>query len=334
MTDKKLRILIIGAGGIGAYYGARLQTGRHRVSFVARGDHLQAMCQHGLQVEHPDFSFQQAVDALSIDQLLEQRQAGDYDLVLLTTKAGTTALLMQQLSNWLQQHPTLPVLSLQNGIDNEPLIGQSIGDARTLGGLAVRIGGHVTEPGCISAKGPAQVIFGAWPNNAMNPSIGPVLLCIEQAFNAAGIPTAVSPDIQLELWKKLLINNGVNPLSTLTGLDTQTLSNHPRLGTSVYRMMQEAAQAAHSDNIELSPQDVDAMFELICTFEPIKTSMLVDYEKGRPLELDEIAGTVIERNQRIGQQAPVTELVRGLLELKLQSDQEGLNPRSIRSQQD
>ena len=316
--DKLLRILIIGAGGIGAYYGARLRVAGHAVTFVARGAHLEAMQSGELQVEHPDFHFQGAVDAVSAEQLIASRAADDFDLVLLTTKAGSTRELMTQLGNWLQSNPQLRVLSLQNGVDNEPGIAELIGNQRTLGGLAVRIGGHVLAPGHISATGPAQVVTGAWPNAGKNAVNTELLARIEQQFNQAGIPTRLSDDIQLELWKKLLINNGVNPLSALTEMDTRTLTHHPRFEHTVYALMQEVVLAARADEVIISDDDLNAMYELIRNFDAIKTSMLVDYEKGRPLELDEIAGAVCERVERLGQRAPVTELVRGLLELKLQ----------------
>ena len=309
--------LIVGAGGIGAYYGARLQQAGHRVTFVARGAHLQAMQTHGLCVEHSEFRFQSAVEALSIEQLLQSTTAQRFSLVIFAVKAGATQPLLDRLREWLSGETGPRILSLQNGVDNERLIAATIGTTRTIGGLAVRIGGHVISPGRIEAKGPAQVILGAWPTAQRNHHCQDALPSLVDTFSAAGIPTQLSGDIRLELWKKLLINNGVNPLSALTGLDTRTLSNHPQLGASVLRLMQEAARAAESDGVELHASDIDAMFELIRTFEPIKTSMLVDYEKDRPLELDEITGAVCERCRTIQQPAPVSELVYALLKLRL-----------------
>lgn len=309
--------LIVGAGGIGAYYGARLLSAGHPVTLVARGDHLQVLQDRGLRVEHPTFRFAGPVQALSIDQLVARHSADEYRLVVLATKAGATAGLLHDLGAWLDPPDGPAVCSLQNGVDNEAQIAARLGLPRTIGGLAVRIGGHVTGPGCIEARGPAQVVFGAWPNARANPHPRAPLDEIADQFNAAGIPTQCSDDIRRELWKKLLINNGVNPLSALTELDTRALSTHPVFGSSVYRLMQEAASAARLDEVDIGNEDIDAMFELVRTFDPIKTSMLVDLEKGRELELDEIAGAVLARCRRGGVAAPVTELVQGLLQLKL-----------------
>lgn len=308
-----MKCLIIGAGGIGCYYGARLLQAGHAITLVARGEHLQAMQQQGLQVEHETLHFREPVDALSMEELLAQRSCSDYDLIMLTLKSGATADWLAQSRDWLAQAET-PVLSLQNGVDNEPLIAAQIGAERTLGGLAVRIGGHIIAPGQVEARGPAQVVMGCWPatteeDNRLDDLAG--------QLNAAGIPTRVSSNIRHELWKKLLINNGVNPLSALTGLDTRSLTADPVLGSTVYRMMQETARAARADDVELTQADVDEMFALISNFDAIKTSMLVDREKGRPLELDEISGAVIRRCRALGEEAPWTELTERLLRLEI-----------------
>ena len=154
-----MRFLIVGAGGIGAYYGARLIEAGHRVVFVARGEHLRAMGEQGLRVSHPEFEFAGPVEALDQARLIGTYGAGDFDLILLTVKAGATESVMAFLHDWLAAAAT-PVLSLQNGVENESIIESHVGRDRTIGGLAVRIGGHITQPGCIEATGVAQVVMG------------------------------------------------------------------------------------------------------------------------------------------------------------------------------
>lgn len=307
-----MRFLMIGAGGIGAYYAARLQKAGHGLTLTARGKHLQALQKNGLKVQHPEFQFHQPVTALDHATLIKSQSANQFDLVIISLKSGATPALLTELGDWLASADT-PVLSLQNGVDNEPQIAVQIGDNRTVGGLAVRIGGHIIEPGVIDAKGPAQVVMGAWPNVSNTSELQHRLQPLVDAFIAAGIPTTLSDDIQYQLWRKLLINNGVNPLSALTMLDTRALTQHPAYGKAVYRMMEETALAAEADGINLSKADVDEMFNLICNFDAIKTSMLVDKEKGRPLELEEICGAVLRRCAALGKEAPTTELIQALL---------------------
>ncbi|MDO6562211.1 2-dehydropantoate 2-reductase [Amphritea sp. 1_MG-2023] len=314
-----MRFLFIGAGGIGCYYGARLQQQGHQVTYLARGEHLQALQTHGLSICHPELSFNQPVEALDNHTLQNRYQCHDFDLILLTLKAGGTASLLAEMSAWLTTAET-PMLSLQNGVDNEPLIGKTLGLHRTLGGLAVRIGGHIIAPGKIEATGPAQVVMGSWPNHHSEQTF-PVstLEAFAAAFNEAGIPTQISSDIRYELWRKLIINNGVNPLSALTRLDTHALTSHPTFGKTVYRMMQEVAAVSPVDDVTLSQADIDEMYALICNFDAIKTSMLVDQEKGRPLELDGISGAIISRAAKLNIQVPNTELVHALLQQQQQN---------------
>lgn len=307
-----MRFLMLGAGGIGAYYAAKLQQTAHQIVLVARGEHLTAMQKNGLQVTHPDFHFQQPVTAISQTILLADYQADDFDLIILTTKAGATAQLCSDLHAWWTD-ATSPVLSLQNGVDNEVLLAQSIGQARTVGGLAVRIGGHIVKPGVVEATGVAEVIMGAWPNAQENAALQTKLDDFAQYFNQAGIPTRLSKQIQTELWRKLIINNGVNPLSALTQLDTRSLTTHPVFTKVVYQLMLETAAAAKADGIHLSQTDVDDMYQLICQFDAIKTSMLVDREKGRPLELEEISGAVLKRSEILNNPADYTRFVHALL---------------------
>lgn len=306
-----MRIVIWGAGGIGCYYGSKLQLAGHHITYVARGDHLKAMQQKGLVVEHDRLKFSGAVNALGQTDLLNKYNCNDFDLIVITVKANASREIISQSSQWLRRGKT-PVLSLQNGVENEDLIAGAIGNSRTLGGLAIRIGGHIQKPGVVTAKGVAQIVMGCWPSHAQTQKKQCLAEKLVETFNRADIPTTLSENIQRALWKKLLINNGVNPLSALTELDTKSITHDPVYKHVVYKMMQETAIAARNHGVDINEQDVDEMFKLISEFDAIKTSMLVDKEKGRPLELDGICGPVL-RNTKNGQ-ALMTALVNKLLQ--------------------
>ncbi|WP_404417879.1 ketopantoate reductase family protein [Marinospirillum sp.] len=307
-----MRFLILGAGGIGCYYGARLQQAGHEVIYLARGEHLQALQNQGLQVDHEAFQFQEPVTAVDESTLLNGYQVGDFDLLLVCFKSQATADWLKLFQDWLKAGTT-PLLSLQNGVDNEPLLAEVVGQARTLGGIALRIGGHLEAPGVVTASGPAQVVMGCWPEDQGKSPTSAFIAELDKVFQQAGIPSRVTDRIAVELWRKLMINNAVNPLSALTHLDTQTLSRHPHFAQAVYALMQETAAVAAGEGLPIGEQDVEEMYELICNFDGIKTSMLVDLEKGRPLELDGISGSLLQRAKRLGLKLPVTSLVYALL---------------------
>jgi len=307
-----LRLLIVGAGGIGGYYAARLLHAGHEVVLTARGAHLAALQENGLTVQYRDEMWSFPVQAMDHSAVVARFRPDDFDVVLVTLKSTATETMLAELGPWLY-HGKVPVLSLQNGVDNEPALASLLGEHRVLGGLAVRIGGHIVRPGVVEAEGPAQIVMGEWPMVLGSDRRGPLLQQLQKDFEAAGIPTTVSDNIRYELWRKLVINNGVNPLSALTGLETRSLTHHPEFQKIVHGMMAETVTASKADDVNLGPEDLAEMFDLISNFNAIKTSMLVDKEKGRPLELDSIAGAVLRRCERLGVEAPYTRTVSALL---------------------
>jgi len=311
-----LKVAIIGAGGIGCYYGARLQTAGHKVKFVARGAHLDMLQSSGLTLDHPDFKFFQPVDACSLDTFTERNLPNEFDAIVVCVKATSTKAIAIQLKYWFQKYnQKTALISLQNGVDNESIFSDSLGLDCVVGGLAVRIGGHVISPGMVKATGVAQLILGSWPNekSPTEKRFGCSLLKWVSLFNNAKIPARKVADIRKELWRKLVINNGVNPLSALTRMDTKTLSHHPHFGPIVHQLMQEAAKVAIADGEKLTEKDAFEMYQLIRSFDPIKTSMLVDIEKGKVLELEEIGGAVIKRANGLGVLVPYTQTIYALL---------------------
>jgi 2-dehydropantoate 2-reductase len=315
-----LTVAILGAGGIGCYYGARLEAQGHKIVYIARGEHLLALKSKGLTLKHPEFSYQEKVTATDLENLFSYYTPSSFDVIIVCVKATATEALAISLKSWFAQtKQETMILSLQNGIDNEPQLAKALGEKLIIGGLAVRIGGHIVSPGVVEATGIAQVVLGVWPN-AKADSEHYYVKSIDNlvdVFNKANIPTRLVENIRYELWKKLIINNGVNPLSALTHLDTRSLSHHTEFGPLVKQMMQETALVSSADGEKLNEQDVEEMYSLIRDFDPIKTSMLVDLEKGRPLELEAISGAIIRRAKKMNVQVPVTETVYALLKFSL-----------------
>ncbi|MEX0730978.1 MAG: 2-dehydropantoate 2-reductase [Aquisalimonadaceae bacterium] len=308
-----MRIAILGSGGIGCFYGARLINAGHDVILVARGPHLQAMQRDGLVVEHPALQFRQPVRAMSMDDLLNTFRPAELDLLVVTLKGGATAETAAAIRAWAGPEPAPVTLSLQNGVDNEALLAAALGKDRILGGLAVRIGAHVERPGMVTATGVAQVVMGVWPRVPVSGPATDLLPVLHQAMRDADIDVSISDNIRHALWRKLSVNNGVNPLSAIIGLDTRSLTHDPRLEPVIRGLMEEARLASQIEDEPLSQTDVEEMFQLIYNFDAIKTSMLVDREQGRPLELDAICGAVLRRCEQQGLDAPYTRTMMAIL---------------------
>lgn len=308
-----MKFLILGAGGIGCYYGARLIKAGHQVDFVARGAHLAALNDSGLNLSHPDFKFNEPVTAFSLQQI-KRCHPDEYVAVLVCVKSTSTVEVAESLREWFSySDASTMVISLQNGVDNESILVNYVNPSDVAGGLAVRIGGHISEPGMVVATGIAQIILGPWPNETALFSHKSLLCSLISVFNGSDIPTKYSCDIKKELWRKLVINNGVNPLSAITQLDTGAITHDLFLSELVKELMLETAKVAVADNIVLTEGDVLEMFELIQSFDPIKTSMLIDKESGKSLEIDTIPGAVIDRANKLGIKVPHTFTVYSLL---------------------
>jgi 2-dehydropantoate 2-reductase len=305
---------ILGAGGIGSFYGARLAACGVPTTLIARGDRLRQLRTAGLRVVHDGRSYAPPAAVLDLETLAQTRKPSEFAALLLCTKATATRALARFLAAWFQAAgESCAVVSLQNGVDNERLLADALGAEHVVGGLAVRIGAHVLADGAVEARGPGQLIVGAWPTAPATPAAAAVLQQLAALMGAADVPIAISGDIRRELWRKLVINNGVNPLSAVTGLDTRTLSNRPPYRELVRGLMREAAAAAGADDVQLTERDTDEMYRLISSFDAIKTSMLVDREHGRELELEPICGAVLDRSARLGRDAPYTRTLAALL---------------------
>ncbi len=306
-----MRFLVLGAGGIGSYFGTRLINAGHDVTFVARGKHLEALQQGKLKLQHPDFFFEKKVFSYSLNEI-KKIEAHNFDAVLLTTKSTSTISLANDLKQWFangKKHPY--IISLQNGVDNEDNLSSELDETYIIAGLTRKIGAHIVSPAFIEAKGSAETILGAIKKTPQNQIF---LKELTDIFNKALIPTQISKNIKLELWKKLIINNGVNAICALLRKETQVVTQDEKLSKIVYGLMKETAQAALNQNINISQKDVDEMFELIKKFDSIKPSMLVDVENNRELELDEICTVVIKNCEAQGKDAPYTRTISSLLE--------------------
>jgi len=318
-----VKFAVIGAGGIGCYYAARLIQSGHDVTLVARGAHLQAMQARGLEVKHAELAFKQAVTAMSLEDWLNETSPEQLDVIIVCLKGMQTKAFSEQLQAWFKQFPkadTPLVLSLQNGVDNEQQLNSVLPKGSVVGGIARRIGAHIIQPGVVESIGPAQVILGLWPKDlGRDVAISEKIKLIADCFNAAQIPTQVSADINKELWRKLIINNGLNPLCALLEMETGEATPREDLKPLIKGAMKEAVLAAKANGVELSNDDLEEMLELISTFDSIKPSMLVDREKQRPLEIEEICGVVIRGCEKMGEDAPYNRTISTLLRIAIET---------------
>ena len=307
-----MRFVIAGAGAIGGYIGARLAKAGADVVLFARGPHLRAMEERGLRVVSPDGDFE-VRPAVTGDL----STIGTVDVIFLGVKAhGLTALApgLRQLYG-----PNTVVVSTQNGIpwwyfhghggelDGLPLehvdpggvIAASIEPERVVGSLAY-FATDIAEPGVIHHTEGNKLSLGE-PNGTRSERTK----AIADALIAAGLRCPVTTRFRHEIWVKLLGNVAFNPISALTGGTLEQLVRHAGTAALVREIMTETEAVAARLGIELSIS-IDQRMAGAGKVGAHKTSMLQDYEAGRPMELEAVVGAVVEVGNRLGVSMPAT----------------------------
>ncbi|WP_321311599.1 2-dehydropantoate 2-reductase [Halarcobacter sp.] len=306
-----MKIIILGTGGIGAFYGAKLILSGNSVKFIARGEHLKVLKERGLNLTHSTFAFNEKIDVYSLDEI-DSKIIQESDAIIFSTKSTSTKELAKKLSNIIDKNISYPYLiSLQNGVENEDILCEYFQKEKVIGGISRKIGAHIIEPGVIESTGDVETIIGAIKENDLNRTF---MESFKNSLVNADTKCEIVSDIKVELWKKLIINNGVNAICALLRVKTGIVMTNEKLSQIVYGLMKETAIAAKIDNVEISEKDVEQMFELIKHFDSIKPSMLVDVENGRTIEIDEICNVVIKKCEQLDYDASYTKTISYLLD--------------------
>jgi 2-dehydropantoate 2-reductase len=298
-----MRVAVVGAGGIGGFIAAALFRGGATVAVVARGEHLAAIRSHGLSVESDLGAFNAPVAAAA-----DLRELGEFDAVLLTFKAHQWPELVPQIEHLASGDAT--VVTLQNGVpfwyvrepplrsvDPDGRIARLFPDERVVGGV-VHVSGHVAAPGRIRQSGGTRYVFGA-PGGGISGRSHAIV----EAFVSAGLAAQDDPDVRATVWLKLVNNTGLNPVSTLRHLTIKPMLADPQARREVRDLMEETLRVGQALGV-VQDVDLEARIAYAARLDDVKTSMLQDEERGRPLELDPILGATIELADRCGVGVP------------------------------
>jgi len=308
-----MNIVVIGAGGIGAYYGMILHEVGCNITFVARGENLEYLRKNSMKMTHPNYVIEDKINTLSIEELV-QENPDNYDAVIIATKAMSTESITKSLSSWIKGSSSIPYyISLQNGVENEDIMEEYYPKDYVIGGLTRLIVSHTISLGHVHCSGEVQTLIGALNHTDKNAKF---LDKLNTILVKTQTTTFICEDIRLELWNKLIINNGVNAICALLEERTRPLLTDPKTAKIIYGLMSETALAAKAVGVEISQEGVDKMFELIKGFENLKPSMYIDRENNRPLELEEICGVVVRNCEKQGLDAPYTRTISTVLEFQ------------------
>lgn len=306
-----MNIVVIGAGGIGAYYGMILHEVGCNITFVARGNNLEYLKKNKLKMTHPNYIIEDKINTLSMDELTALNPE-DFDAVIIATKAMSTETISKSLASWVKDSLKIPYyISLQNGVENEDVMLEYYPSEYVIGGLTRLIVSHTVELGHVHCSGEVQTLIGALNHTKGNKCF---LDELKNILDKTQTTTFICEDIKLELWNKLIINNGVNAICALIQEESGPLLLNEKTSKLIYGLMSEAAIASNAVGINLKQEDAKKMFELMKTFQSVKPSMWVDTQNNRDLELDEICGVVIKNCEKLGKDAPYTRTISTILE--------------------
>jgi len=286
-----MKIAVIGSGAVGSFYGARLARAGHDVHFLMRRDY-QAVRTAGLTIESCDGDFH--IDAQVYDA---PERIGPADLVICALK--TTALdAAERLIRPCLGARAL-VVALMNGLGVEERLGRWFGPERIVGGLAF-VCINRGRPGIIHHKAYGRVTFGHLLDETDKARQ------VARLFDEAGIETHVAERLLQARWEKLVWNIPFNSLEiTAGGISTRRILDEPGLRNLAEALMRETITAANAEGCAIAADDLVArMFANTETMGHYKTSMLIDYEQKRPLEVEYILGEPVRRAERAGLTVP------------------------------
>lgn len=307
-----MRFAIVGSGAVGGYFGARLVQAGHEVTFLARGAHLEALRQKGLELRGPAEDTTVRVRAES-----DAARVGPVDVVMLAVKTYDNVTALPMVKTLLSQAGSpasagLPVvLPLQNGVDSPSELAAVVGEQAVLGGSAY-ISTAVTAPGVITQTGTHQrITFGEFFGDTSR--LSPRVSALKEALAGADIQVEAVPDARVTLWDKLIF---LAPFAGITGCSRLPLGRLWSVSASREMYLAGAAEVARvatAEGVAITTR-MDALERTVDAVNPeVKSSLLVDLEQNKPIEVEALMGSVVRRGRAAGIPTPVMATFYGLL---------------------
>ncbi|WP_372916701.1 ketopantoate reductase family protein [Salegentibacter sp.] len=294
-----MNIIIFGIGGVGGYFGGKLAQAGFEVTMIARGKHLEAIRQNGLEVESINGNFK-VKPKLATDNLAEIPVP---DFVILGVKSWQIREVAKQLKPIISAETM--VLPLQNGADNVEKLLEILQKKNVLAGLC-HIVSFVEKPGKIKhVSFEPRITFGEIDNSESKR-----IQELKSVFDKAGI-TSFNPDnIQLEIWKKFLFITTISGLGGLTRVSIDKIRESDYLYELLQKTAQEIKLVANAKGIPLVEGHLEKAFEIIQKQPPGTTaSTQRDIMAGRPSELENFNGFIVKEAKKLKISTPVNKMI-------------------------
>ncbi|HKN01462.1 MAG TPA: ketopantoate reductase family protein [Candidatus Binataceae bacterium] len=298
-----MKILVMGAGAVGSYFGARLRAAGEDVVLCVRGEHLRAVRERGLEVK----SIRGDV-SVTISATDEPREFAPYDLIIFCVKAYDTDVAAAAIRGSLK--PGGAILTLQNGVENEAHLAATFGREAIMGGNA-RVGVEIVAPGRLVHLSTGHIDFGELDGAESDRA-----KAIAETFRRAGIMGELSRNIMMLRWDKLVWNGAFNTVATLTRRRVGAILDEPEGLRLVCTLMREIIDVARAEGFAIGYERIDSYLEHSRkNLRELKTSTQQDFERGKRLEYEALAGAVVRAARRHEIAVPAMEAVYAMLKL-------------------
>ena len=297
-----MRIAIVGAGGVGGYFGGRLAAAGVDVTFLARGAHLEAMRARGLRIDSPNGHLHlPRVKAES-----DPAAIGPADVVFFAVKLYDTESAMAMLPPLVG--PDTIVVGFQNGVETVASLTRAVGAAHTAGGVSY-VSAVIAEPGVIKHTAMDHLIFGM-PDGSRSPQLERLL----EACKPAGFQATLSRDITVEIWTKFVRLSVFSGMTAVTRGPIGVIVNDPDLLEMLKAAVRETLAVAHAKGIAVAKtMDEDVAVAYKALPPQAKASMLEDLERGRRIELPWLSGAVARIGGELGVPTPIHRFIATVL---------------------
>jgi 2-dehydropantoate 2-reductase len=292
-----MRFAILGSGAVGGYYGAKLFQAGHNVTFIARGKHLDAIRERGLEIKGPLGDFVARAPAEE-----DTSKVGAVDCVLLATKAYDNDTALPKLRPMIG--PSTVVLTLQNGVDSVDECAAVVGKRAVLGGAAY-IATAVEAPGLIVQTGTHQrIVFGEVFEAGA--AVSARVAAVRDALNGAGIEVEAVSDARVPLWEKFIY---LAPFAGFTGAARLAIGGiwkFPHVQQMFYEACREVENVARAEGVAVAADRIRKIEGYMAELPPsTRSSLLIDLQQGKKIEVEALQGSVVRRGRKTGVPTPI-----------------------------
>lgn len=300
-----MRIAVMGSGGLGGYFGARLALGGADVHFIARGQHLTAMRSEGLRIEGPE-----PMHLASVQATDDPRTVGPVDLVMFCVKLWDTDTALEQIRPLVGSDTA--IVSFQNGVLKDNYLRGAYDPTQILGGVGY-VATTIARPGVIRQTGPMQrLAFGEFDGRRSARAEAFLAACL-----AGGIKAEISDAIEREIWEKYVFLVGLSGTTTTMRTTIGPIREHPQTRAFLNDVMREVVAVGRAHGVALAVDQADRAMQRADTVAYEMTSSLHhDLERGNRLEVRWLSGGVVELGQARNVPTPLNRAIADILALR------------------